>query len=177
LLAAASPRRASSARIYGVVGDSLNGFNDGLRRLKSIEWIHVRHKEGAGFPPALRKIAARALKFCRLCGECRARDARPHTRAATSTAITLGTLLNADPLLARFGQRRTRNRIDVGEIPGYHSPNDEFANVIARRPPNDYASGLLIALLTFTCACTPLQLRRVRATWGHLSAALRVLCA
>jgi glyoxylate carboligase len=33
-------------RIYGVVGDSLNGFTDALRRLKSIEWIQMRHEEG-----------------------------------------------------------------------------------------------------------------------------------
>jgi pyruvate dehydrogenase (quinone) len=41
--------QAGVKRIYGVVGDSLNGFTDSLRRLKSIEWIHVRHEEGAAF--------------------------------------------------------------------------------------------------------------------------------
>src|SRR6201998_3175965 len=41
--------RAGVRRIYGVVGDSLNGFTDALRRLESIDWIHVRHEEGAAF--------------------------------------------------------------------------------------------------------------------------------
>src|SRR5476651_542086 len=40
---------AGVKRIYGVVGDSLNGFTDALRRLQSIEWIHVRHEESAAF--------------------------------------------------------------------------------------------------------------------------------
>src|SRR3954464_11789930 len=41
--------QAGVKRIYGVVGDSLNGFTDSLRRLKSIDWIHVRHEESAAF--------------------------------------------------------------------------------------------------------------------------------
>ena len=36
-------------RIYGVVGDSLNGVTDALRRRKSIDWIHMRHEEAAAF--------------------------------------------------------------------------------------------------------------------------------
>src|SRR5271156_4017193 len=36
-------------RIYGVVGDSLNGMTDELRRQDKIEWIHVRHEEVAAF--------------------------------------------------------------------------------------------------------------------------------
>jgi pyruvate dehydrogenase (quinone) len=31
-------------RIYGVVGDSLNGLTDSLRGQGKIEWVHVRHK-------------------------------------------------------------------------------------------------------------------------------------
>ena len=36
-------------RIYGVVGDSLNGVSDALRRRKSIDWIHMRHEEAGAF--------------------------------------------------------------------------------------------------------------------------------
>src|ERR1700745_1712881 len=36
-------------RVYGVVGDSLNGITDALRRRKSIDWIHMRHEEAAAF--------------------------------------------------------------------------------------------------------------------------------
>src|ERR1700742_206187 len=40
---------AGVKRVYGVVGDSLNGFTDSLRRLRTIEWVHMRHEEGAAF--------------------------------------------------------------------------------------------------------------------------------
>ncbi len=40
---------ASVARIYGIVGDSLNGFTDSLRRHGGIQWLHVRHEEVAAF--------------------------------------------------------------------------------------------------------------------------------
>jgi pyruvate dehydrogenase (quinone) len=36
-------------RVYGVVGDSLNGFTDALRRLGGVEWIHMRHEEAGAF--------------------------------------------------------------------------------------------------------------------------------
>ena len=36
-------------RIYGIVGDSLNGFTDALRRQGRIAWLHVRHEEVAAF--------------------------------------------------------------------------------------------------------------------------------
>jgi pyruvate dehydrogenase (quinone) len=42
-------QQAGVKRVYGIVGDSLNGFTDALRRLKTIEWIHMRHEEGAAF--------------------------------------------------------------------------------------------------------------------------------
>lgn len=40
---------AGVARIYGLVGDSLNGFTDALRRHGKIAWLHVRHEEVAAF--------------------------------------------------------------------------------------------------------------------------------
>src|ERR1700730_9589636 len=36
-------------RIYGVVGDSLNGITESLRRRGDIDWIHTRHEETAAF--------------------------------------------------------------------------------------------------------------------------------
>jgi pyruvate dehydrogenase (quinone) len=39
-------------RIYGIPGDSLNGFTDALRRDGSITWEHVRHEEAAAFAAA-----------------------------------------------------------------------------------------------------------------------------
>jgi len=43
---------AGVKRIYGIVGDSLNGFTDSLRRQGKIEWLHVRHEEVAAFAAA-----------------------------------------------------------------------------------------------------------------------------
>jgi pyruvate dehydrogenase (quinone) len=40
---------AGVERIYGIVGDSLNGFTDSLRRHGGIKWLHVRHEEVAAF--------------------------------------------------------------------------------------------------------------------------------
>ena len=43
---------AGVKRIYGIVGDSLNGLTDALRHQGKIEWIHVRHEEVAAFAAA-----------------------------------------------------------------------------------------------------------------------------
>src|ERR1700751_2117650 len=40
---------AGVKRIYGIVGDSLNGLTDSIRRQDKIEWVHVRHEEVAAF--------------------------------------------------------------------------------------------------------------------------------
>ncbi len=40
---------AGVKRIYGIVGDSLNGIIDEIRKQKTIEWVHVRHEEVAAF--------------------------------------------------------------------------------------------------------------------------------
>src|ERR1700691_1020037 len=40
---------AGVKRIYGIVGDSLNGIGDAIRRQGKIEWLHVRHEEVAAF--------------------------------------------------------------------------------------------------------------------------------
>jgi pyruvate dehydrogenase (quinone) len=39
---------AGVKRIYGIVGDSLNGITDALRN-SGIEWVHVRHEEVGAF--------------------------------------------------------------------------------------------------------------------------------
>src|ERR1700749_1065569 len=40
---------AGVRRIYGVVGDSLNGITESLRARGDIDWIHMRHEEAAAF--------------------------------------------------------------------------------------------------------------------------------
>lgn len=44
--------QAGVARIYGVVGDSLNGMTEALRDSDRITWVHVRHEEAAAFAAA-----------------------------------------------------------------------------------------------------------------------------
>jgi pyruvate dehydrogenase (quinone) len=39
-------------RVYGIPGDSLNGFTDAMRRAGGITWEHVRHEEAAAFAAA-----------------------------------------------------------------------------------------------------------------------------
>jgi len=45
-------KQAGVRRIFGLVGDSLNGLTDVLRRQDDIAWIHVRHEEVAAFAAA-----------------------------------------------------------------------------------------------------------------------------
>ena len=51
-------------RIYGIVGDSLNGFTDALRKQGEIEWIHMRHEEGAAFAAAGEAHVTGKLAVC-----------------------------------------------------------------------------------------------------------------
>src|SRR6201991_2543351 len=44
--------QAGVKRIFGVVGDSLNGLTEALRKRKTIDWVHVRHEEVAAFAAA-----------------------------------------------------------------------------------------------------------------------------
>ncbi|SEO90295.1 pyruvate dehydrogenase (quinone) [Luteibacter sp. UNC138MFCol5.1] len=55
---------AGVERIYGVVGDSLNGFTDSLRRMGSIEWIHMRHEESAAFAAGAEAHLTGKLAVC-----------------------------------------------------------------------------------------------------------------
>lgn len=40
---------AGVERVYGVVGDSLNGLTEIIRKTKGIDWLHMRHEEAAAF--------------------------------------------------------------------------------------------------------------------------------
>ncbi|WP_042704591.1 thiamine pyrophosphate-binding protein, partial [Azospirillum sp. B506] len=51
-------------RIYGVVGDSLNGLTDSLRRKRSIDWVHVRHEEVAAFAAGAEAALTGGLAVC-----------------------------------------------------------------------------------------------------------------
>src|SRR3984893_10898693 len=51
-------------RVYGLPGDSLNGFTDALRRDGEITWQHVRHEEAAGFAAAGEAALTGELAVC-----------------------------------------------------------------------------------------------------------------
>ncbi|MFC3692605.1 ubiquinone-dependent pyruvate dehydrogenase [Chenggangzhangella methanolivorans] len=55
---------AGVKRIWGVTGDSLNAMNDSLRRLKSIDWMHVRHEEVAAFAAGAEAALTGELAVC-----------------------------------------------------------------------------------------------------------------
>src|SRR6201989_2333973 len=63
-LMAETLHRAGVQRIYGVVGDSLNGFTDALRRLEVIDWVHMRHEEGAAFAAGAEAHLTGELAVC-----------------------------------------------------------------------------------------------------------------
>src|ERR1700729_4315338 len=61
---AATLEEAGVKRIYGVVGDSLNGFTDALRQRGKIEWVHVRHEEAAAFAASAEAQLTGELAVC-----------------------------------------------------------------------------------------------------------------
>ncbi|MQY46419.1 ubiquinone-dependent pyruvate dehydrogenase [Rhizobiales bacterium RZME27] len=55
---------AGVERIYGVVGDSLNGMTESLRKRGDIEWIHTRHEETAAFAAGAEAHVTGKLAVC-----------------------------------------------------------------------------------------------------------------
>jgi pyruvate dehydrogenase (quinone) len=55
---------AGVKRIYGLVGDSLNGLTDAVRRQGKIEWLHVRHEEVAAFAAGAQAHLTGELAVC-----------------------------------------------------------------------------------------------------------------
>jgi pyruvate dehydrogenase (quinone) len=55
---------AGVKRIYGIVGDSLNGLTDSIRRQAKIEWVHVRHEEVGAFAAGAEAHLTGELAVC-----------------------------------------------------------------------------------------------------------------
>src|SRR3954447_11671003 len=55
---------AEVKRIYGVVGDSLNGLTDAIRRQGKIEWVHVRNEEAGAFAAGAEAHLTGELTVC-----------------------------------------------------------------------------------------------------------------
>src|SRR6202789_1231098 len=55
---------AGIKHIHGVVGDSLNGITDQLRKSEKIKWIHYRHEEAAAFAAGAEAQLTGKLAVC-----------------------------------------------------------------------------------------------------------------
>jgi len=55
---------AGVKRVYGIVGDSLNGLTDSIRRQDKIDWVHVRHEEVAAFAAGAEAQLTGSLTVC-----------------------------------------------------------------------------------------------------------------
>jgi pyruvate dehydrogenase (quinone) len=67
--------QAGVERIYGVVGDSLNGLTESLRTRETIKWVHVRHEEAAAFAASGESQLTGKLAVCAgSCGACAGND-------------------------------------------------------------------------------------------------------
>jgi len=94
-------------RVYGIPGDSLNGFTDALRRDGGITWEHARHEEAAGFAAAAEVLnAASAVTILAGAGCAGAHD----------QLIALAGALQAPVVHAARGKEFVEydNRYDVG---------------------------------------------------------------
>jgi pyruvate dehydrogenase (quinone) len=60
----AALKRSGVQRVYGLPGDSLNGFTDAIRRAGDISWEHVRHEETAAFAAAADAALTGRLAVC-----------------------------------------------------------------------------------------------------------------
>ncbi len=56
--------RSGVRRVYGLPGDSLNGFTDAIRRSSDVTWEHVRHEETAAFAAAADAALTDRLAVC-----------------------------------------------------------------------------------------------------------------
>ena len=74
-------------RVYGIPGDSLNGFMDALRRDGELTWEHVRHEEAAGFAAGAEAALTGQLAMC-----------GPLTGASVNPARSLGPMIIAGRL-------------------------------------------------------------------------------
>ena len=60
----ATLKASGTRRVYGIPGDSLNGFTDAMRRAGGIAWQHVRHEEAAAFAAAAEAALTGELAVC-----------------------------------------------------------------------------------------------------------------
>src|SRR5258708_17491164 len=95
-------------RIYGIVGDSLNGLTDALRRQGKIEWVHVRHEEVAAF--------AAGAEAPNLAGRQWSRDKSSRRKSRWPTVLQAASHPHYHP--STHARRSTGSRSPVSGPPG-----------------------------------------------------------
>jgi hypothetical protein len=91
-------RQAGAKRLFGVIGDSLNGFTDALHRAGGLDRVHVRHEEAMACPVDLPCQGRRAMT----------RETYRRTRPLERGVLTRRTVLSgaaamlASPTFARL---------------------------------------------------------------------------
>lgn len=60
----ATLKRSGVRRVFGIPGDSLNGFTDAIRRAGDFSWEQVRHEESAAFAAAAEAALVGGLAVC-----------------------------------------------------------------------------------------------------------------
>ena len=55
---------AGVKRVYGLVGDSLNGVSDSIRPREDLQWVPVRHEETAAFAAGAEAQLTEQLTVC-----------------------------------------------------------------------------------------------------------------
>ncbi|WP_158807542.1 ubiquinone-dependent pyruvate dehydrogenase [Beijerinckia sp. L45] len=63
-LIAETLQQAGVKRVFGLVGDSLNGITESIRARGTIEWVHVRHEEVAAFAAGAEAQITGELAVC-----------------------------------------------------------------------------------------------------------------
>jgi pyruvate dehydrogenase (quinone) len=56
--------QAGVKHVYGVVGDSLNGFTDAMLSRPEMQWVHMRHEEAAAFAAGAQAQLTGELAVC-----------------------------------------------------------------------------------------------------------------
>ncbi len=102
-------------RIYGVVGDSLNGLTEALRKRGTIDWLHVRHEEVRRSPP-LPNPRSPAISRC---------ARAPAVRAICTSSTGCSTPIAAARRCWRWRRRSPRAEIGGGYFQETH-PQDLF---------------------------------------------------
>ena len=141
--------------IFGLIGNSLNPLADAVRHSK-IEWIGVRHEEGAALAAAGQaKLTGRLAVCCGTTGPGSTHlvaglyEASPRPRAGSGAlrryaAQDAGHRLHPDDRARSFVSRRLalyRNHLVAGASAGRHSSGDRGRLCRARRRSSDAAAG------------------------------------